>query len=346
MLVSILSATAPREFMVSFDSVPDYAPTSERHMPTYLEGIDTSLANVDHMIRYAFVAPFIVGKRVLDISCGTGYGTQFMAQQGAKEVVGVDVDESAINFASKFHAHSQAKFIQSDAHYVQQLEDASFDVIVSFETIEHLPNPRKFLIELKRLLKPEGQLFLSCPNDYRISPWISEFHLHKFRFSEFRDLALSVFGEAVFLGQHYSVSSHILKPISPPTKGVRFDSYQQSLPKDFFEREYLENISSIENADGYLAIVNVDESQLHNQTSISQSAFQFLMRLLSETLSQPNDVARLNHELQQARLELEHMNQKVVAAQTRIQAMESSKFWQLRKRWFQLKKAVGLRSQE
>lgn len=338
---------------MSFDSVPDYTPTSERHMPVYQDGIDTSLANIDHMIRYAFVAPFVVGKRVLDISCGTGYGTQFMAQQGAAEVIGVDVDEAAINFASKFHAHPQAKFIQSDAHYVRQLEDTSFDVIVSFETIEHLPNPRQFLVELKRLLKPEGQLFLSCPNDYRISPWISEFHLHKFRFSEFRELVLSMFGEAVFLGQHYSVSSHLLKPITSAAKGVRFDSYQQPLPKDFFECEYLENISSVENADGYLAIVNVEESQLQNQTSSSQSAFQFLMRLLSETLSQPSQVAQLNHELQQinhelqqTRLRLEQMTQSAVSAHTRIKAMESSKFWQLRKAWFQLKKKVGLPAQE
>lgn len=330
--------------MLSSDS--DYAPTSERHMPVYQEGTDTSLANVDHMIRYAFVAPFVAGKRVLDISCGTGYGTQFMAQQGAAEVVGVDVDESAVNFASKFHAHPHAKFIQSDAHYVQQLEDASFDVIVSFETLEHLPNPRKFLVELKRLLKPEGQLFLSCPNDYRISPWISEFHLHKFRFSEFRDLALSVFSEAVFLGQHYSVASHILKPIVPPAKGVRFESYQQPLPKDFFEREYLENISSIENADGYLAIVNVDESLLQNQSSISQNAFQFLMRLLCETLPQSGQISQLNQELHQTRLELERVSQLAASAQTRIQAMESSKFWQLRKMWFQMKRKIGSSSEE
>ncbi len=332
--------------MISSDPVADYTPTSERHMPVYETGTDTSLANVDHMIRYAYVAPFVVGKRVLDISCGTGYGTQFIAQQGALEVVGVDVDQSAVNFASKFHAHPNATFIQSDAHYVRQLEDASFDVIVSFETIEHLPNPRKFVVELKRLLKPDGQLFLSCPNDYRVAPWISEFHLHKFRFPEFRELVLSTFGEAVFLGQHYSVSSHIVKPISPALKGVRFESYQNPLPKDFFEREYLENLSAIENADGYLAIVNVDESQLQNQTSISQSAFQFLMRLLTETLPQSDQVNQLNQELQQTRLELDRVNQLAAAAQTRIQAMESSKFWKLRATWFQLKRKLGLPTQE
>jgi SAM-dependent methyltransferase len=322
--------------MLSSDPVPDYIPTTERHMPVDDFGSDTSLANVDHMIRYAYVAPFVAGKRVLDISCGTGYGTQFLAQQGAAEVVGVDVDESAVNYASKFYAHPNATYVQSDAHYVRQLEDASFDVIVSFETIEHLPHPRKFVIELKRLLKPDGQLFLSCPNDYRVTPWVSEFHLHKFRFFEFRELVLDAFSEAAFLGQHYCVSSLLVKPIAPALKGVKFEGYQESLEKGFFEQEYLENLSSIENADGYLAIVNVDESKLHNQASISQNAFQFMMRLLSETMPK---VEQLNRELDQTRKELDRVSQ-------RVRAMETSKFWQLRKIWFQFKRKLGLPTQE
>jgi SAM-dependent methyltransferase len=332
--------------MISSDPVPDYTPTSERHLPVDGEGSDTSLANVDHMIRYAYAAPFVVGKRVLDISCGTGYGTQFLAQQGAREVVGVDVDELAVTYASKFYAHPNVRFIQSDAHYVQSLEDASFDVIVSFETIEHLPNPRKFVIELKRLLKPDGQLFLSCPNDYRVTPWLSEFHLHKFRFSEFRELVLSSFSEAAFLGQHYCVSSLLVRPIAPALKAVRFEGYQHPLAKDFFEREYLENFSSIENADGYLAIVNVETSQLHNQASISQSAFQFMMRLLNETMPKSQRVDQLNHDLHQAQLELDRMTQIAAAAQSRIQAMETSKFWKLRSTWFQFKRKLGLPTQE
>ncbi len=114
----------------------------------------------------------------------------------------------------------------------------------------------------------------------------------------------------------------------------------------FFEREYLENFSSIENADGYLAIVNVETSQLHNQASISQSAFQFMMRLLNETMPKSQRVDQLNHDLHQAQLELDRMTQIAAAAQSRIQAMETSKFWKLRSTWFQFKRKLGLPTQE
>ncbi|MBD1822595.1 class I SAM-dependent methyltransferase [Cyanobacteria bacterium FACHB-DQ100] len=305
-------------------------------------GEDTSIANVDHLIRYAMVAPFVHGKRVLDISCGTGYGTQFMALQGAREVIGVDVDQSSIDFASKYYQHPQVSYLQSDAHYVRSLEDASFDLIVSFETIEHLQHPRQFLAELRRLLKPGGQLFLSCPNDHRVSPWISSYHLHRFRFTEFRDLFLSLFGEAVFFGQHYVIASCLVKPIAPKAKVSQFDAYQNSLPDGFFGQHYLEHLSSIEDADGYLAIVGVDESQLTNQMSLSQRAFQVLMHAMCHAeaarIGQQHDQIQLQH----LQAQLAQAQQEVGIAQARIAAMESSKFWQLRQSWFHVKRRLGL----
>ncbi|MEP0980865.1 class I SAM-dependent methyltransferase [Leptolyngbya sp. FACHB-17] len=330
--------------MTSSDSstpIVDQMPTGERHIPVQA-GEDTSLANVDHMIRYAMVAPFVRGKRVLDISCGTGYGTQFIALQGAREVIGVDVDQASIDFASKYYQHPQVTYLQSDAHYVQSLEDASFDLIVSFETIEHLPHPRQFLAEVRRLLKPDGQLFLSCPNDHRVSPWISPYHLHRFRFNEFRDLFLSLFGEAVFFGQHYIVASCLVKPIAPQSKVSQFDAYQNSLPDGFFGQHYLEHLSSIEQADGYLAVVGVDESELTNQISLSQSAFQSLLKSVFHAqgagVQQQHDRLQVQH----LQAQLNQAQQTVQLAQTRIQAMESSKFWQLRKGWFGIKRKLGL----
>jgi SAM-dependent methyltransferase len=330
--------------MTSSDSstpIVDHVLTGERHIPVQA-GADMSLANVDHMIRYAMVSPFVKGKRVLDISCGTGYGTQFIALQGADEVVGVDVDETSIDFASKYYQHPNVSYLQSDAHYVRSLEDASFDVIVSFETIEHLQRPRQFLRELKRLLKPDGQLFLSCPNDYRVSPWISEYHLHRFRFTEFRDLFLSVFSEGVFLGQHLVVASCLLRPIAPAPKMARFEPYQQPLPTAFFEKIYLEQLAAVENADGYLAVFGVDESQLQNQMSISQNAFQLMMQILRDSLDARSQLEQLNHTLHAAQQDLNQTQQTLAAAQLRIAAMESSKFWQLRKLWFQVKRRIGL----
>lgn len=328
-------------FSDSSTPIIDRVPTGERHIPIQA-GEDTSLANIDHMLRYAMVAPFVQGKRVLDISCGTGYGTQFIALQGAREVVGVDVDQTSIDFASKYYQHPHVSYLQSDAHYVQSLEDASFDLIVSFETIEHLQHPRQFLLEVRRLLKPNGQLFLSCPNDYRVSPWISPYHLHRFRFSEFRDLFLSLFGEAVFFGQHYVVASCLVKPIAPSSKVSQFEAYQNSLSDEFFGRHYLEHLSSIENADGYLAIVGVDESELTNQISLSQSAFQLLLQSVVHAAEAQVSRANEQIQLQQLQAQLNQAQQEVKLAQARISAMESSKFWHLRKGWFQVKRKLGL----
>ncbi len=301
-----------------------------------------SLANVDHMIRYAFTAPFVKDKRVLDISCGSGYGSQFIALQGARAVVGVDVDEDSIRFASTFYSHPHVKYIQSDAHSIPSLEDASFDVIVSFETIEHLQYPRQFLSELRRLLKPSGQLFISCPNDYRATPWLSPFHLHKFRFTEFRDLFLSVFGEGVLIGQHFVVASCLVKPIAPDSKTAWLQEYKKSLPPDFFERQYLEHLSSIENGEGYLAIYGVDESLIQNQMSISQNAFQVLMRNLCDMTQVHNHTGQLHQQLHQLQSELAHITQVAAQAQERIRAMESSKFWRLRMLWIQIKRGLRL----
>ncbi|MBW4470181.1 MAG: methyltransferase domain-containing protein [Stenomitos rutilans HA7619-LM2] len=317
--------------------------TGERYIPA-LAGVDLSLWNVDHMVRYAFVSAFIKDKRVLDISCGSGYGSRYLALQGAQQVVGVDVDERSIQFASKFYQHPAVSFIQSDAHAIQSLKDASFDVIVSFETIEHLQNPRQFLLELRRLLKPDGQLFISCPNDYRVSPGVSEFHLHKFRFIEFRDLYLSIFSEGVFVGQHLTVASCIMKPYAPGLKDVQFGAHHQPLPSDFFTSQYLEHLSSIENADNYIAVLNVDESLIGNQASISQQAYQVLMQELCNVSAARVELERLRSQLQSVEATLVHSNAMHALANERIQAMESSKFWQLRKLWFWLKRKTKLGS--
>jgi 2-polyprenyl-3-methyl-5-hydroxy-6-metoxy-1,4-benzoquinol methylase len=252
--------------------------TGERHIAGQIGVEMLAFANLEHMIRYAFVVPFIQGKRVLDISCGSGYGTQYLALQGATEVVGVDIDQESIEFAQKFHSHEAIRYIQSDAHQVKELADASFDVIISFETIEHVARPRDFLFELKRLLKSNGQAFISCPNDYRVSPWISEFHIHKFRFSEFRELLVNIFGEAVFLGQHHTLATCLFKPTITSEEGFQFGSYRNISTSPTFDKQYIEHISGIENADGYIGIVGTNISLLDNSLSISQDAFQVVMK--------------------------------------------------------------------
>src|SRR3990167_3806200 len=94
-------------------------------------------AEYQHWQRYKWIK--LKGKKILDCSCGTGYGSGLLAQNN--EVTGVDISEEAIEFAKQ---HFTAEFKVGNAEQLE-FEDESFDAVVSFETIEHLDNPYKFL---------------------------------------------------------------------------------------------------------------------------------------------------------------------------------------------------------
>jgi len=114
----------------------------------------------EHVYRYAFAAEFVGGKSVLDIACGEGYGAAALQKAGAARVIGVDVSELACS-------HVRNKYgLETRAGSAEQvpLPDNSVDVVVSFETIEHVRNPGRFLDECVRVLAPGGRLIVSTPD--------------------------------------------------------------------------------------------------------------------------------------------------------------------------------------
>jgi SAM-dependent methyltransferase len=114
----------------------------------------------EHIYRYRFAASMVKGKRVLDIACGEGYGAAALMQAGATSVVGVDISREACAHATRRYG---IKTVLGDALTIP-LPDASMDTIVSFETIEHVSRPEKFLDECARVLAPGGQIIISTPN--------------------------------------------------------------------------------------------------------------------------------------------------------------------------------------
>jgi ubiquinone/menaquinone biosynthesis C-methylase UbiE len=147
----------------------------------------------EHEARYIFAGRFVKDKEVLDVACGTGIGTHYLLKAGAQRCIGLDIDSGAVDYARA--AYKDCVFVQCDAISLC-LNDSSVDVVVSFETIEHVRDQLRFLLECKRVLRPGGVLVCSTPNR-TIYRWEGKnpFHLHEFTIVEFRNLIEAVFPE-------------------------------------------------------------------------------------------------------------------------------------------------------
>ena len=123
-----------------------------------------------HLKRYEFAAPWCRDRAVLDAGCGVGYGAAHLAEVAAS-VVGVDRDEDAIAYARERYARPNVEFRVGDLLGLD-LADGSFDVVCSFETIEHVEDIDAFLAEVVRVLRPEGVFLVSTPrvDDTTASP--------------------------------------------------------------------------------------------------------------------------------------------------------------------------------
>ena len=181
--------------------------TGERLTP----GEFPELIENEHMERYRFAAGLARGKKVADVACGTGYGSQLLATSGgAASVCGVDISESAVRFAQEHFAAPNLKFIVASAEKLSPLPDQEFDLVVSFETIEHLPNVQTYLGEIKRILRPGGQFLVSTP-DRRIGSVMylftrrpaNQFHVHEYTRTELLDLLGREFKVEECLGQGF-----------------------------------------------------------------------------------------------------------------------------------------------
>lgn len=177
----------------------------------------------EHTARYAFALPLVHNRAVLDIACGTGYGLSILKAQ-ARYVAGVDVDLGAAKEAGK-ECGGNCFVLLADGTQLP-FDDESFDVVTSFETLEHLHQRCLFLSELKRVLKPGGLLVLSTPNANYTRPVngkpANPFHVFEYKPEELKAELESHFIVQKFLGQTLDEKFGI-----PP-----FWDAQRRLPKD------------------------------------------------------------------------------------------------------------------
>jgi SAM-dependent methyltransferase len=136
----------------------------------------------------------------LDIACGVGYGSSYLAST-AERVVGVDIDLGALRVAVARYGSGCCHFLQADAAGVP-LRDESVDAIVCFEGIEHFPDPAKHLTEVTRVLKQDGVYLVSTPpKEAGTHAEENPYHLHAFDEPSFRYILLRNFDSVTLLGQ-------------------------------------------------------------------------------------------------------------------------------------------------
>ena len=152
--------------------------------------------------RYAFASNFCKNKIVLDVACGVGYGSYYLIKTGAKRVIGVDISKDAITYGKGHYQKQNLEFIVGDATKLH-FPDRSFDVIVSFETIEHVRNHIKYLSECKRVLKKGGIFICSSPNKVHKKP-SNPHHIQEFYCDEFYGMMTENFIDVELYGQWYS----------------------------------------------------------------------------------------------------------------------------------------------
>jgi SAM-dependent methyltransferase len=179
--------------------------TGERFVPWAKE----AAIAYEHLHRYIWASSFVTGKRVLDLGSGEGYGSEILARR-ASFVCGVDIDEKAISHASARYRQPNLEFVQGCLTAVPIREPHCFDVITSFEVIEHLEQHDATMREVKRLLKPDGLFIASIPNkdSYKTDSPPNPFHVKELDFEEFNELLTRYFPTVSYLGQHvHPVSS-------------------------------------------------------------------------------------------------------------------------------------------
>ena len=117
---------------------------------------------LEHCGRYAFAAQLAAGKRVLDLGCGAGHGSRFLKRAGAAEVVGVETSAEAVAQARRHGSLPGVEFVVGDPGRPPALP-GPFDLLVSFGTLERVPEPGGFLRACRQLVRPDGALLFALP---------------------------------------------------------------------------------------------------------------------------------------------------------------------------------------
>jgi SAM-dependent methyltransferase len=178
--------------------VPPLPLTGERTLPDVPE---ENYWYRRHLAVYEWIAARVAGKRVVDMACGEGYGSDVLAAAGAANVVGVDANPEA-------HEHARLRYVRPNLRYERDLVESfaePCDAVVFLQTIEHVEDAGAILEHFKSMLAPGGVAYVSTPNLLTLAPPGAEksdnpWHLREYRAEEFRALCEGHFERVEMLG--------------------------------------------------------------------------------------------------------------------------------------------------
>ncbi|OOO15956.1 methyltransferase domain-containing protein [Agrobacterium pusense] len=185
--------------------------TGERYLPAIGGNI-----YLEHVHRYHLAKKIVEGKDVLDIASGEGFGTALLAES-ARSAIGVDISDAAVQHAQKKYTAANICFKVGVCEDIP-LPSASVDVVVSFETLEHIDAHDRFLQEVKRVLRPGGTLVISTPEKYAYTvatKLVNPFHVKELFKNEFNDLLSRHFEYVSLHGQKIGFGSIIASENQP-----------------------------------------------------------------------------------------------------------------------------------
>lgn len=319
---------------------------------------------LEHISRYLFASQFVRDKVVLDIACGSGYGTDLLLMAGAKRIFGIDISKEAVDYCREKYKNKNIEFMAGSVTNIP-MEDNSVDVLVSFETIEHVneEDQIKFLEETKRILKPEGLFVVSTPNPL-IYPKGNPFHLKELSLDEFKNVLGNYFFDTKIFYQDDVNSSYILSEDNVEKEVLFKEENQPELRKinnlkpldSSFLIAVCSNSKTDHGIDEYVTMFNLkakDEVQrVENEwKELVRKKDEITKRIAHEVEEKKREIKsatiklwkkeeekiKIKYENYAEKKELEKIRNELDRTKKEICFIKSSKFWLMRRRYLKLK---------
>ncbi|HLG07569.1 MAG TPA: class I SAM-dependent methyltransferase [Gaiellaceae bacterium] len=183
--------------------------TTERHSPDRIRTVEESVIDAMHRFAYGVVEEYArPTDRLLEIGFGEGYGSEIV-RSWVSEYVGVEVDAAAVAHAAERYRHPKSTFLLYDGATLA-FDDSSFDLVISFQVIEHVLDPERFLREAHRVARGRGIVLIVTPNrNHRLDegerPW-NRYHVREFSPHELETMMRYAFDAVEVFGIHGSAT--------------------------------------------------------------------------------------------------------------------------------------------